>query len=74
MQFSLLFDFRPTQLGKLFTAYEKNYDSVITSILESTVKNTAIRFSLDVYRMNRSFVEEEFRKVIALKLSGKYME
>ena len=61
---------RPDELGLLFTNYEHNYESVIETVVISTVKNEAVKFSLDNFRLNRSMVEQKFKQALAYRLSG----
>ena len=61
---------RPEELGLLFTKYEQNYAGVIDTVVVSTMKNEAVKYSLDSFRLNRSTVEEGLKQALARRLSG----
>ena len=54
----------------LFTNFERSYESVIETVVISTMKNEAVKYSLDNFRLNRSMVEQNFRQALAHRLSG----
>lgn len=63
---------RPEELGDLYRDFEDNYRDTVKAITTSTIKNEAVKFSLDEYRLNRSFVEERFKSVIFDRLGGEF--
>ncbi|XP_070187384.1 uncharacterized protein [Littorina saxatilis] len=67
---SLQYFIKPEELGALFTNYERKYEDVVDAVIRSTVKNEAGKYSLDNFRLNRSVVEQDFRRSIAFRLAG----
>ncbi|PVD38516.1 hypothetical protein C0Q70_01131 [Pomacea canaliculata] len=67
---TLQYFIKPEELGDLYRDFEDNYRDTVKAITTSTIKNEAVKFSLDEYRLNRSFVEERFKSVIFDRLGG----
>ena len=55
----------------MYKKYNIQYQQVMETLIESTVKNTAVEFTTDEFRLNRSLVESKFEKSLRYILSGK---
>nr|KAG5713895.1 hypothetical protein BaRGS_024522 [Batillaria attramentaria] len=65
---SLQYFIKRDQLGLLHRDYEHNYFDVVKSMVVSTLKNEAGKFSLDNFRLNRSLVEQELKEALSYRL------
>lgn len=63
--------FRPEEVAILHDEFDVYYEPVFRKIAISTIKNTAIQYTLDDYRLKRATVEKEFHQVIKKRLGGK---
>ncbi|XP_048764693.2 uncharacterized protein LOC125672540 [Ostrea edulis] len=58
------------ELGLLHREFGSNYDEVIRSVIESEIKNLAVPFSVDQYRLQRSMLEKYFHEKLKGRLGG----
>ncbi|XP_005096860.1 uncharacterized protein LOC101857183 isoform X2 [Aplysia californica] len=61
---------KPTEIVVLYKRYNLQYPEVMKQLIQSTVKNTAVNFSLDKYRLRRHHVEAELESRVRYVLSG----
>ncbi|RUS84307.1 hypothetical protein EGW08_007951 [Elysia chlorotica] len=58
------------EVPRLFQKYHHGYYKVINSLVESAVKNVAVKFTLEQYRLHRQKVEADILTSIRQTLSG----
>lgn len=61
---------RAEELGDLHKNYDETYEAVVRRVIESEVKNAAVHFSLDDYRLHRATVEQHIYRQLASRLEG----
>ena len=49
------------------------FDSVIRSVIESEIKNSAVPFKVDQFRLQRSMLEKYFHQKLKDRLEGIYI-
>ena len=57
-------------MGQLYRRYHLDYNTVMASLVESAVKNVAVKFTLDQYRGHRQEVEATILKTVQRALAG----
>lgn len=67
---SLQFILRPEDLKQLHDAYDVRYEPIITLTAGAAIKGAATRFSIDEFRLNRTYVAEGMRKAVSDALDG----
>ncbi|KAL5005783.1 hypothetical protein ScPMuIL_016941 [Solemya velum] len=70
IDFHLQYFLKPDELGVLHSKFETDYNPVLVKIIESTVKNEAAQFSVDNYRLNRTYLEQFFFRAVHRVLGG----
>lgn len=66
----LFLTFREKEVGVLHSEFGMDYDSVIRSVIESEVKNAAVTYSVDQFRLQRSVLEKYFHRRLKNRLEG----
>lgn len=66
----LFLTFREKEVGVLHSEFGMDYDSVIRSVIESEIKNAAVPYSVDQFRLQRSFLEKYFHRKLKYRLEG----
>lgn len=61
---------RENEIGVLHSKFGMDYDSVIRSVIESEVKNAAVPYSVDQFRLQRSVLEKYFHRKLKYRLEG----
>lgn len=61
---------REKEVGVLHSEFGMDYDSVIRSVIESEVKNAAVTYSVDQFRLQRSVLEKYFHRRLKNRLEG----
>lgn len=61
---------RKSEIGTLHKEFDSGYDSVIRSIVESEMKNSAAGISIDHFRFQRSNLEKSFLDKLKKRLEG----
>ena len=67
---SLQFTLRPEDLKHLHDAYDVRYEPVILMTAGAAIKGAATKFSIDEFRLNRTFVADGMRKAVSDALDG----
>lgn len=62
---------RKSEIGTLHKEFDLGYDSVIRSIVESEMKNSAAGISIDHFRFQRSSLERSFLDQLKKRLEGR---
>lgn len=62
--------FREKEVGVLHSEFGMDYDSVIRSVIESEVKNAAVPYGVDQFRLQRSVLEKYFHRRLKNRLEG----
>lgn len=70
LDIALQYFLKRNEIPQLFKKYYLSYNTVIESLVESAVKNAAVTFSLDQYRLSRQEVERKIFKKIRENLAG----
>lgn len=68
--YSIVFN-RKSEIGTLHKEFDSGYDSVIRSIVESEMKNSAAGISIDHFRFQRSNLEKSFLDKLKKRLEGR---
>lgn len=66
----LFLTFREKEVGVLHSEFGMDYDSVIRSVIESEIKNAAVPYSVDQFRLQRSVLEKYFHRKLKYRLEG----
>ncbi|XP_048773841.2 uncharacterized protein LOC125679015 isoform X2 [Ostrea edulis] len=61
---------RKSEIGTLHSEFDTGYDSVIRSIIESKIKNSATSISVNSFRLNRANLEKYFHNALKERLEG----
>lgn len=61
---------REKEVGVLHSEFGMDYDSVIRSVIESEIKNAAVPYSVDQFRLQRSVLEKYFHRKLKYRLEG----
>ncbi|XP_061165084.1 uncharacterized protein LOC133174059 [Saccostrea echinata] len=68
--YHLQYFLRRSEIGTLHREFGMGYDSVIRSITESRVKNSATSISVDYFRFQRAYLETYFHNKLKKRLEG----
>jgi hypothetical protein len=66
----LFYYFRKKELGLLHAEFGLGYDEVIRSVIESEIKNLAVPFTVDQFRLQRPQLETYFHEKLRGRLGG----
>ncbi|XP_078334759.1 uncharacterized protein LOC111128784 isoform X2 [Crassostrea virginica] len=58
------------EIGVLHSKFGMEFDSVIGSVIESEIKNSAVPFKVDQFRLQRSMLEKYFHQKLKDRLEG----
>ena len=64
---------RRKEIGVLHSKFGMEFDSVIRSVIESEIKNSAVPFKVDQCRLQRSMLEKYFHQRLKDRLEGIYI-
>ncbi|GFR77964.1 peptidase, partial [Elysia marginata] len=70
LDISLQYFLKRGEVPRLFQKHHHGYHKVIHYLVESTIKNTAVGFTLDQYRLHRQEVEARIFSTVRRVLSG----
>lgn len=70
LSYHLQYYIRGNELGDLHREYEKDYDSVISKVVVSEIKNKIARFNLDYFRLQRPTLEKYILSILQTRLEG----
>ncbi|XP_062577184.1 uncharacterized protein LOC134239056 [Saccostrea cucullata] len=68
--YHLQYFLKKSEIGTLHRKFGTGYDSVIRSITESRVKNSAVSISVDYFRFQRAYLESYFHNQLKKRLEG----
>jgi len=71
---SFYFKIRETDLAKMFSAYGTNIINKALAIAESTLKNSAVTFTIEQYLKNRATITQTFNRNMTKAMSSIFLD